>query len=424
MQASEPITEQFDAVVVGASVAGSTTAALLGQHGARVALIEKSPDPQHYKTLCTHELLASASPVFGRLGILEELEALSAGHKSPDIWTRYGWVQARDTPGHTLRQGLNVRREVLDPIIRGRAAATDGVELRLGLGATELLRDPSGRPCGIVATDRDGQRTHLSARLVVGADGGNSTVAELAGVPAKESGHERFGYAAYFEGVTTREPGRAQFWLLDPDVAYVFPTDGGLHLLAVAPLRTPERLAAFKADREGEFLRVFDALPDGPDLSQARRTGNFLGTVKVMNKRRRAAAPGLAFVGDAAQVSDFVWGTGVGYAVRSGAWLADAAGPVLARSGSAAELDAALTHYRQQHTRELALHHRMTADYSGGRGFNLPERLLFGAGPHDPTIARAMHELGSRERPFQKIVTPRLLARAARVRGARKLSRA
>ena len=44
----------FDAVVVGASVAGCTAARLYAQRGARVALVEKRPDIDAYKTVCTH----------------------------------------------------------------------------------------------------------------------------------------------------------------------------------------------------------------------------------------------------------------------------------------------------------------------------------------------------------------------------------
>jgi choline dehydrogenase-like flavoprotein len=44
----------FDAVVVGASVAGCTAARLFAQRGARVALVERRPDLDAYKTVCTH----------------------------------------------------------------------------------------------------------------------------------------------------------------------------------------------------------------------------------------------------------------------------------------------------------------------------------------------------------------------------------
>ena len=56
------ITSEYDVAVVGASVAGCTTAALLGRAGAKVALLEQRPDPGAYKTVCTHFIQASATP--------------------------------------------------------------------------------------------------------------------------------------------------------------------------------------------------------------------------------------------------------------------------------------------------------------------------------------------------------------------------
>ena len=52
----------FDVAVVGASIAGCTAARLYAQRGARVALVEQRPDPDAYKTVCTHYIQSSATP--------------------------------------------------------------------------------------------------------------------------------------------------------------------------------------------------------------------------------------------------------------------------------------------------------------------------------------------------------------------------
>ena len=72
----------FDAVVVGASLAGCATAIHLGRAGHRVALVDKRPDPAAYKRVCGHFIQSSAVPALERLGVLDELEAAGAvrGH--------------------------------------------------------------------------------------------------------------------------------------------------------------------------------------------------------------------------------------------------------------------------------------------------------------------------------------------------------
>ena len=51
-----------DVVVVGASIAGCTAARLLAQQGAEVTLVEKRPDLDAYKVVCTHYIQPSALP--------------------------------------------------------------------------------------------------------------------------------------------------------------------------------------------------------------------------------------------------------------------------------------------------------------------------------------------------------------------------
>ena len=53
-------------------------------------------------------------------------------------------------------------------------------------------------------------------------------------------------------------------WLLDPDVAYAFPTDGGLTLLACMPHK--DRLPEFRGDPEQAMVQLFESLPEGPRL--------------------------------------------------------------------------------------------------------------------------------------------------------------
>src|SRR3954447_8916299 len=126
------MTTDFDVVVVGASTAGCTAARLLGQAGARVALVEKRPDMDAYKTVCTHYIQSSATPTIERLGLAPVLDERGAVHNSIDLWTPYsGWIRAlEDSP-----YGYSITRQTLDPLFRRLAADTPGVDLMLGESA-------------------------------------------------------------------------------------------------------------------------------------------------------------------------------------------------------------------------------------------------------------------------------------------------
>src|SRR5260221_3393952 len=127
----------YDAIVVGASLAGCATAILLGRAGARVALVEKQPDPAAFKRICSHFIQASGVPTIERLGLLEPIMAAGGVRSRIRAWTKWGWIEA---PPEDAGYALNLRREVLDPLVREAAAPTPGVELMLGQAADRLLR--------------------------------------------------------------------------------------------------------------------------------------------------------------------------------------------------------------------------------------------------------------------------------------------
>jgi len=199
--------------------------------------------------------------------------------------------------------------------------------------------------------------------------------------------------------------------MLDPDMVYAFPTDGGLTLLACMPHK--DRLAEFKSDPEQAMVRLFERLPDGPRLDPAKRVSKMMGKLDMPNVVRSHPRPGLALVGDAAIGADPVWGVGCGWALQSAEWLADAVSPVL--RGTDAELDGALHAYATRHSQGLAGHEKFCSAYSSGKRFNPAEKLLYRAAARDHDLAGRMAEMGGRWITPEELMTPALLARVLRV---------
>jgi 2-polyprenyl-6-methoxyphenol hydroxylase-like FAD-dependent oxidoreductase len=402
--------EQTDVVIAGGSVAGCALAALLGRLGIDVTVLEKSPKPEHYKVVCSHFIQAGATPVLQRLGIDATMERAGALRNGLDVWTTGGWYAMPDDA-----YGYNLRREKLDPMLRELAARTPNVEVRQGVTVDEVTRDATGRPCGLRGHTPGGEEVAVDAKVVVGADGRGSTVARLAGIPGRVLPHGRFGYMGYYEGLQLySSPGHSQMWLTGRDVLYCFPNDDGLTVAAM--FLHKDRLPAFKADKEAAFLAAFAALDHAPDLADATRVGPMIGKLDLPNVRRPAARPGIAFVGDAAQASDPVWGVGVGFALQSAAWLADELAGALTAN---ADPDPALERYRRRHRRELALHHLQTSDFASGREMNVLERAMHRAATRDPQTAAMMADVAARAEPLDRIMKPRRMARAMAMAVAR-----
>jgi 2-polyprenyl-6-methoxyphenol hydroxylase-like FAD-dependent oxidoreductase len=393
----------YDAVIVGASLAGCTAAIKLGRAGARVALVEQRPDASAFKRICTHFIQSSAVPTLERLGLLERMMDAGALRSRARLWTNWGWIEP---PRHSIvPSGVNLRREVLDPMIRAMAAETPGVDLILGHTVNEFLREGAGgggsadagavggtgAVCGVQARNPSGETLTLRARLVIGADGRDSRVAKLSGVKTKTVPHGRFAYGGYFEGPSPAGAPDAALWLLDPHMAAAFPTDSDLTFYAVMP--TKERLPEFRADPEAALKAFISSIPDAPPILASRLVGEVTGKIDMTNVIHDTTAPGLALSGDAAGALDPLWGVGCGFAFQSAEWLADSVAPALLGAES---LEQGLERYRRRHARGLRWHTLTILDFASGRKFNPGERLLFSAATRDERIGRTFEAFGSR----------------------------
>jgi len=408
----------YDVAVVGASLAGCTTAILLARAGARVALIEQRPDASAFKRICTHYIQSSAVPTLERLGLLERMMDAGALRGRPRIWTRWGWI---NPPAESsVPSGVNLRRELLDPMIRQMAAETPGVELMLGRTVTELVRE-GGKVCGVSARDTQGETLSLPVRLVVGADGRDSRVAKLAQVKTKSRPHGRIAYGGYFEGPRPATYPNPALWLLDPDMVAAFPTDSGLVFYAVMPAK--ERLPEFRSDPEAGLRALVSSVPEAPPILASHLVGEVTGKVDMTTVTHTPTAPGLALAGDAAGALDPLWGIGCGFALQSAEWLADSVAPALlgADRSEIGQLTQGLERYRRRHTRGLRGHTLTITDYSSGRRLNPGERLVFSAAASgDERLARIFEAFGSRNiGPARMFATAIPRAVYVKARGAR-----
>lgn len=380
--------DDYDAVIVGASLAGCASAIGLGRAGARVALVEQRPDPAAYKRICSHYIQGSAVTSLERLELLEPMMQAGAIRSRARIHAPWGWIIASPSSGNTA--GVNLRREVLDPLVRAVAAETPGVELMLGQTVDELMRD-GDRVSGVRTRGRSGAERRLRARLVVGADGRGSRVAKLAAVRSRTVRHNRVAYGAYFEGALPEGAPDSSLWMLDPDMAAAFPTDEGLTFYAAMPVK--KNADAFRSDPEKALKAVVEGLPDAPPIGAGRMISKPQGKLDMTNVAHTPVAPGLALVGDAALAIDPLWGVGCGWALQSAEWLTDSVTGALLGSESLAR---GLTRYRRRRARGLWGHATMMYDYAGGRRMNPGEHMIFSAATRDERLAGVLEAYGSR----------------------------
>lgn len=402
--------KSYDVVVVGARCAGSPLAALLARQGIKVAVVERASFPRD--TLSTHILQAPGIALLDRLGLTEQIRATGACYvdrlraRLQDVEFTVAWPQQPGDVGGVT----SVRRFVLDPILAG-AAAQAGAELRMSTTVTGLLED-HGRVAGVRIL-RDGRESVLKARLVVGADGRNSTIARLVGARKyNTTSNERFGYWAFFEDA---RPGPDPAILLQRwNNRFVIgcPADSGLYQVIVIP--DLDELSRFRSDLEGSFMEyALSSAPVTEVLAGARRVGKIFGMLRWEGFFREASGPGWVLAGDAGHFKDPAPGQGIGDAFRQ----ADTLAPVVARAseGSDEELDRTLASWGRWRDKDTADHYWFAVDLgqSGTIPAPLPEviRRLIAKGRIDQFTNLFNH----RTTPSKVISPPRVLSATVRL---------
>jgi menaquinone-9 beta-reductase len=316
----EHMPSRYDAVVIGAGPAGSTTAALLAARGCRVALVDRATFPRPKP--CAEYLNPDAVGALERLGVLAAVEARAPARiRGMRIVAPCG-ADAVGRFGTTT--GLALRREHLDLLLVEHAARR-GAEVITGASVDRI--GPPG-PRGRMVEWRTGDgRAAVEARLVIGADGLNSRVARLLG-GMRRGRPRRAALVAHYEGATGMR-GLGEMFVTPLGYVGLAPLDGGVvNVSAVWNLaRAPDvatEPAAWLAHQVAQAPEVAER------LRGARRVGPLLGAGPFATRPAHVFTDQLLLVGDAAGFFDPFTGDGVWTALVGAEIAADIAGQALA----------------------------------------------------------------------------------------------
>lgn len=311
---------RYDAVVIGARCAGAATALLLARSGAKVLLVVR----QAYgsDTMSTHALMRGAVVQLNRWGLVPELIAAA----TPPICTttfQYGAeaIRVAIKPEHGVECLYAPRRTVLDRVLVD-AARHAGVEVRHNTALSDLHFGPEGRVVGVALKDASGTCMSTRADIVIGADGRQSTVAELVNARIYAKGSHASGIAFGYVGNLAMDGSR---WLFAKDAAAgVIPTNSGHCVFAAVP--AAQFLPVFRGDVMRGFLQTLEAV--GPELRAEVERGTPIGRLRgfagAPGHLRQSHGAGWALVGDAGYFKDPITAHGITDALRDAELLARA----------------------------------------------------------------------------------------------------
>jgi len=384
---------EYDVVIVGARCAGSPMATMLARAGADVCLVDQARFPSD--TLSTHLIQSHGVDILEGLGVRDTL--LGLGAAEIDRFTLVNddvRIHGEAIPGDT--RALCVRRVTLDEVLVTAAEAA-GAEVRTRTRATGVIHDDR-RVVGVETGDGP-----IRARLVVGADGMRSSVADWVGSREYhvEPGGRMFA-VGYFEGVTNLE-GHLRIGRVGDNAFIAAPADGGLYMAGVGTSLSDSD--AFKADRKASFDRGLSAWPELGDLVDgSSRVGPIRMITEWHSFFREAAGPGWALVGDAGHFKDFTPGQGISDALRQVERLVPA---VVA--GLEADLDAELRRWWAWRDADAWDMYWFAADLgSPGASTPLETRVLRNVSKHPHGAQDLLKVFDHQIPPSQLFTKPRL----------------
>jgi flavin-dependent dehydrogenase len=360
----------YDAIVVGARVAGSPTAMLLARKGHRVLLVDRAGFPSD--TLSTHYIHQSGVASLERWGLLPRIEATGApAIRNYTLDVGPFALQGAPPPLGDVDAAYSVRRHVLDQILV-EAAAEAGAEVRQHFPVDEILTE-GGRVTGVRSRD-----TTEQARIVIGADGLNSVVARSVDAPTyNDHGTLTCAYYTYWDGV---EMDGVELYPRPGRMIVAAPTNDG-QVVTIVLWPSPE-FHDVRADVERRFLEALELAPGLAErVRGGTRTDRFRGTAQLPNFYRRPHGDGWALVGDAGYHKDPILALGIGDAFRDAELLAEAVDAGLA---GRAPLANALAGYEQRRNELSAQGFQTTIEFAGLQPPPPHMQELFGALQHRP----------------------------------------
>lgn len=328
-----------DVLVIGGGPAGSTAAALLGERGHRVTLLEKAHHPRFH---IGESLLPANLPLLDRLGVADAVKAIGMekwgaefvspwhDHKQP-----FEFAEAMDK---SMPMAYQVRRSEFDEILI-RNAGSKNARVVEGCQVQDVNFLPGNEGALVQARHDDGSIETVRTRFVIDASGRDTFLANRFKTKQRNTKHNSAALYAHFAGAE-RNQGRTEgnitlYWFEHGWFWFIPLADGANSVGAVI---WPYYLKTRKKKSLDQFLLETIALcaPLNTRLQNARLISPVEATGNYSYVCDRTHGDNYLLLGDAYTFIDPVFSSGVMLAMQSAFAGADAVDTCLRRPQQAA----------------------------------------------------------------------------------------
>jgi flavin-dependent dehydrogenase len=316
-----------DVLIIGGGPAGSSAAIVLAERGHRVVQVEKSRHPRFH---IGESLLPANLPIFARLGVLQQVEAIGmqkwgAEFVSPWHGGRGETFNFADAWDKSMPFAYQVRRSELDEILI-RRSAQQGAQVCEGCRVRSVERQPDGLML-VEAEHDDGTVASWRARYVIDASGRDTFLGNKLETKRRNSKHNSAALYGHFRHADRypeqKRAGNISIYWFEHGWFWFIPLADGV--TSIGAVVWPYYLKSRKVPVRDFFLQTIEMCPPLAQrlkhaelVSDVDATGNYSYTCD------RSYGPGYLLAGDAFTFIDPMFSSGVLMAMVNGIASAEA----------------------------------------------------------------------------------------------------
>ncbi len=255
-------------LIVGAGPVGLTLAYDLGRRGIECTLIEQKDEPAFLPKM--ERCNARTMEIYRRMGLMEKIRA--AGLPSdvpmdvfivltldrpplvhfphPSVDQAYAEVAACEDGTLALEPYQLISQYTLEPLLKAECEKLPSVTVRFGCGFDELKQDADGVTATVKTTA--GETEQITARYMVGCDGGSSNVRKQLGINLRGVGNFLQLYQALFHCPDLYKnipmgngPGKGRHYhVADEQATFLIMQDSTEHYTLHSIIDAPEQMPA------------------------------------------------------------------------------------------------------------------------------------------------------------------------------------
>ena len=315
--------DTYDAVIIGGGPAGSCSAAILGEYGHKVLILEREKFPRYH---IGESLIPFTFGPLERIGMIPKMrksifqKKYSVTFVSPDgkrsqpfyFFTRYD--------KETVAQTWQVLRSEFDQLLLDNAREK-GAEVREETTVNRLLME-GDRVVGVEATEKGGRTYEVRAKITLDCSGKEAFTSNKNGWRMNDPYLNKIAVWTYYKdakrGVGIDEGDTTVAYIPEKGWFWYIPQHRGMTSVGIVAEAKYLTRGGVKDPKAIFHRAVEENLWIKERLSHGKGVEQYWITSEYSRHSRYCAAPGLLLVGDAFAFLDPVFSSGVMLALKSG----------------------------------------------------------------------------------------------------------